>query len=188
MPRINLLPWREAARMQRGRRFLQVLAGMLVLGLALVYLADACIARVLERQQLRSQHLLQATARLDVQIRTVDELKTQRQQLLERMAVIEDLQARRGASVQLFEQLARSLPEGLYFNALDRQGDNLEISGAAESHGRISALMRNLHAAKGFAAPGLAQVKRAEGPGQGRGNLFRLSVGLVPWSPGEPLP
>ncbi|MFP3519118.1 pilus assembly protein PilN, partial [Pseudomonas sp. SIMBA_077] len=85
MARINLLPWREASRELRRRRFLQMLAMMVVLGAGVILLADAYLSRVIERQHLRNQYLGQATARLDEQIASIQALKAQRQQLLERM-------------------------------------------------------------------------------------------------------
>lgn len=177
MVRINLLPWREGARELRHRRFQQVLVVMVLLGGGLVLLADAYVNRLIERQLLRNQYLQQATARLDKQLARIQELKAQRQQLLERMVIIEDLQGNRSTSVRVFEQLVRSLPEGVYFTEVDRQGRNLAISGAAESNSRVSDLMRNLQAAEGFAVPSLAEVKNAVDAQQGPSNLFRLNVG-----------
>ncbi|AXK55216.1 PilN domain-containing protein [Pseudomonas protegens] len=185
MAGINLLPWREAARALRRRRFLQALAAMLVLGVGLVLLADACIDRLIGRQQARNQYLRQATVGLDNQIATIHQLKVQRQQLVERMGVIEDLQGSRSASVRIFQQLARSLPAGLYFTEVGLQGQSLSISGAAESNQRVSELMRNLQSAEGFAAPCLTEVKHVVAADQGLGNLFRLNVGWMPLLPQE---
>lgn len=177
---INFLPWREAARALHRRRFLQALAATLVLGLGLVLLADACIDRMIGRQQARNQYLRQAAADLDNQIASIHQLKAQRQQLVARMGVIEDLQGNRSASVRVFQQLARSLPDGLYFTAVDLLGQNLSINGVAESNNRVSELMRNLQSAEGFAAPSLTEVKNVVAADQGLGILFRLSVGRVP--------
>ncbi|QYN02012.1 PilN domain-containing protein [Pseudomonas protegens] len=185
MARINLLPWREASRELRRRRFLQMLAMMVVLGGGVILLADAYISRVIERQHLRNQYLGQATARLDEQIASIQGLKAQRQQLLERMGIIEELQGSRSNSVRIFQQLARSLPDGVYFTEVDLQGQNLGISGAAESNNRVSDLMRNLQAAEGFAAPSLTEVKNAMDAQQGLNNLFRLNVGQTPGPAGE---
>ncbi|WP_025130296.1 PilN domain-containing protein [Pseudomonas sp. PH1b] len=188
MAGINLLPWRETERALRRKRFLLALAAMVLLGLALVLLIDGFIARAIERQQARNHYLGQATARLDQQIASIHELKARRQQLLERMEVIEGLQGNRSASVRIFEQLARSLPDGVYFTEVDLQGQSLSVSGAAESNNRVSDLMRNLQAAQGFAAPSLTEVKNAAQADQGLGNLFRLSVEQVPRVPEEPKP
>ncbi|NBF07367.1 PilN domain-containing protein [Pseudomonas sp. Fl4BN1] len=186
MARINLLPWREASRELRRRRFLRALAAMIVLGGGVVLLADAYIGRLIERQRLRGQYLGQATLRLDKQIASIHELKAQRQQLLERMSIIEGLQGNRSSNVRVFQQLTRSLPDGVYFTEVDLQGQSLVISGAAESNNRVSDLMRNLQSAEGFAAPSLTKVKSAADTNQGLGNLFRLSVGQTPVLPVEP--
>ncbi|ROL78338.1 pilus assembly protein PilN [Pseudomonas protegens] len=180
MNAINLLPWRETARALRRRRFLQALAAMLVLGLGLVLLADACIDWLIGRQQARNQYLRQATTGLDSQIASIHQLKAQRQQLVERMGIIEGLQGNRSASVRVFQQLVRSLPDGLYFTEVALEGRNLSIGGVAESNNRVSELMRHLQSAEGFAAPSLTEVKNVVAADQRLGNQFRLSVERVP--------
>lgn len=179
MARINFLPWRETARVQQHRRFLQALAVIMLLGLGLVLLADVGIERLNARQQARNQYLEQANVGLDQQIAAVRELKARRQQLLERMRVIEDLQGNRPTRVRIFQELTRSVPDGLHFTEADLQGQNLSISGVAQANGRIADLLRNLQAAAGFAAPSLAEVKKAGDVQPQPSNLFRLSVGLM---------
>ncbi len=185
MARINFLPWRETARAQQQRRFLQVLAAIMLLGWALVLLAAAGIERMSARQQARNQYLEQANAGLDQQIADVRQIKVQRQQLLERMRVIEDLQGNRPTRVRIFQELARSVPDGLHFTEADLQGQNLSISGVAQANGRISDLLRNLQATAVFAAPSLAEVKKASEAQPQPSNRFRLSVGLLPLLPEE---
>lgn len=185
MARINFLPWREAARAQQQRRFLQIVAVILLLGLGLVLLIDVGIERMSARQQARNQYLEQANVDLDQQIAAVRELKAQRQQLLERMQVIEALQDSRSTRVRMFQELTRSVPDGLHFSEVDLQGQNLSISGVSQANGRISDLLRNLQATAGFAAPSLAEVKKTSEVQPQPSHLFRLSVGLMPPLPEE---
>ncbi|UMZ12562.1 PilN domain-containing protein [Pseudomonas sp. MPFS] len=180
MTRINLLPWREAARELRRRRFLGALAVTVMLGGGVVLLADAYIARAIERLHLRNQYLEQASTLLDQRIADVEALKLQRQQLLERFRVVEELQRSRASGVRVFEQLARSLPEGAYLTEIDQQGESLGISGVARANDRISELLRNLQASDGFAAPALTEVKNVAQMGRQPSNLFRLNVQQVP--------
>ncbi|KAF0862480.1 PilN domain-containing protein [Pseudomonas sp. LD120] len=180
MARINLLPWREASRQRRRQRSLRMLVAAVLLGAGMTLLADLYIEGLIERQQLRNQYLGQANELLDKQIASIQALEVRRQQLLERMDIIEALQDGRSVGVQVFEQLARSLPDGVYFTAVDRQGARLSIAGVAESNSRVSDLMRNLQSAEGFSAPSLTEVTHAAGAEQGLSNLFRLSVERTP--------
>ncbi|MGE8410964.1 MAG: PilN domain-containing protein [Pseudomonas sp.] len=188
MSRINLLPWREASRELRRRRYFRVLVVMVLLGAGVILLADVYISRIIERLHLRNQYLEQASVRLDDRLASLHELKSQRQQLIERMKIVEELQEHRSSSVQFFEQLARSLPDGVYFTELEQQGRSLDIKGAAESNERVSELLRNLQFAEGFAAPELGEVRQAAEGGQGLHNRFRLRVQQVPLSSRDLMP
>lgn len=44
----------------------------------------------------------------------------------------------------MFDQLARTVPEGVYLKKFSQKGTNLSIEGAAESNARVSAYMNSL--------------------------------------------
>ena len=60
------------------------------------------------------------------------------------MEVIQELQASRPEIVHLFDELGRTIPEGLYLTDLSQSDKNLIVNGMAQSNARISAYMRNL--------------------------------------------
>ncbi len=63
-----------------------------------------------------------------MRIKEISELKTRRQQLLARMKIIQDLQGNRPVIGHVFDQLVRTLPDGVYFRELKMQGDTLSIT------------------------------------------------------------
>jgi type IV pilus assembly protein PilN len=65
---------------------------------------------------------------VDERIKQISDLKARRQQLLERMRIIQDLQGNRPISGRIFDQLARTLPDGVYFTEVKRVGKTLSIS------------------------------------------------------------
>ena len=93
MARINLLPWREQLREERKQRFLVSLGGLLVAAAALVFLGDQYLNGEIENQQARNDFVRKEIAVLDTRIAEISELRTRRQQLLERMKIIQDLRA-----------------------------------------------------------------------------------------------
>ena len=95
MARINLLPWREQLREERKQRFLVSLGGLLVAAAALVFLGDQYLNGEIENQQARNDFVRKEIAVLDTRIAEISELRTRRQQLLERMKIIQDLQGNR---------------------------------------------------------------------------------------------
>lgn len=180
MVRINLLPWREQLREERRKRFWVAMVGVALAAVAIVLLLDERIDAAMDRQTARNAYVQREIDQLDAQVGELDELKHQRQQLLERMQVIQGLQGNRSVIAHLFDQLARTLPEGVYFKGVSKVGKTLSISGMAESNNRISELMRGLEASPWFEAPSLAEVKSAGNPEVAQASSFQLTVRQSP--------
>ncbi|WP_130927402.1 PilN domain-containing protein [Pseudomonas sp. Sample_14] len=176
MARINLLPWREERREERRKRFLLVLIGVLAGSIGAVLIADQIITAAIERQMARNDYIGKQIAVVDERIKQISELKARRQQLVERMRIIQDLQGNRQISGRVFDQLARTLPDGVYFTDVKMAGKTLSISGAAESNNRVSELMRNLDASDWFDAPSLNAVKATSADQVEQANVFQLTV------------
>ena len=179
MARINLLPWREQLREERKQQFLVSMAGVLVVACGLVFLGDQYLNASIDNQNARNDFLKKEIAVLDARIQEISELKTRRQQLLERMKIIQDLQGNRSIIARVFDQLVRTLPDGVYFTDLKMIGDSVAINGAAESNNRVSTLMRNLDGSDWLDAPNLSEVKAVTSGGVDQANVFTLSVQQV---------
>lgn len=176
MARINLLPWREELREERRKRFLLALVGVVIASVGALLIADRTISAAIDRQIARNDYIGQQIASVDERIKQISELKSRRQQLVERMRIIQDLQGNRPISGRIFDQLARTLPEGVYFTEVKMAGKTLSISGAAESNNRVSDLMRNLDASDWFDAPTLTEVKATTAGQLDQANVFQLTV------------
>ncbi|MDM9651228.1 PilN domain-containing protein [Pseudomonas wenzhouensis] len=176
MARINLLPWREQLREERKQRFLVTLVGVLVVAAGFVFLGDQLLNSAIEQQNARNEFIKREIAVLDARIKEISELKARRQQLLERMKIIQDLQGNRPIIGRVFDQLVRTLPDGVYFSSVKMVGKKIDILGAAESNNRVSNLMRNLDASEWLSAPNLTQVKATTAGALDQANVFQLSV------------
>lgn len=176
MARINLLPWREAQREERRQRFLLLLVGGVVVAVGVILLGNHWINSAIERQIARNAYVSRQIAVLDDRIRQIGELKARREQLVERMGIIQGLQGNRPVSGRVFDQLVRTLPAGVYFTEVKRVDDTLSIRGAAHASDRVSDLMRNLEGSDWFGAPSLSEVKTATPGSSDQASLFRLTV------------
>ncbi|WP_397450303.1 PilN domain-containing protein [Pseudomonas sp. NA-150] len=176
MARINLLPWREQLREERKKRFLTALVGVLVVACGAIFLGDQYISSSIEHQTARNAYIQKEIALLDVRIKDISELKARRKQLLERMKIIQDLQGNRPIIGRVFDQLARTLPDGVYFSSVKMTDKLISISGAAESNNRVSDLMRNLDASDWLDAPSLTEVKATTAGALDQANTFQLTV------------
>lgn len=174
MTNINLLPWREQLREDRKREFFVALSGVVVIAFGLLFLADRYVNGRIDNQNARNDYLRQQIAVLDQRIAEIRELRSQKEALTARMSVIQDLQGTRPVIVRLFDELVRTLPDGVYYDNVSRTGNSIRLEGVAESNALVSALMRRLEASDWFASPDLERVTAdASSP---EANRFQLTV------------
>lgn len=178
MPRINLLPWREELRKRRQRDF-GIAAGVAMgVGVAVVF---GCIriwdARINHQNQL-NERLNAEIVVLRGQIDEIAGLETQKQRLLARMEIIEQLQRSRPEIVHLFDELAERLPDGVYLTQVRQTGNRIELRGVAQSSTRVSALMRQLDASPWLTNPGLSVVETRQ-DGSTRSAQFTVFVNQI---------
>lgn len=176
MARINLLPWREQLREERKQRFLVTLAGSLIVAVGLVFLGDMLLNGAIDNQNARNQFIRNEITVLESRIKEIDELQAQRQQLIERMKIIQDLQLNRPVTARIFDQMTRTLPDGLYYESVRMKGKTISIAGAAESNNRVSELMRSMDASEWLSKATLTQVKLKTAGELEQANNFLLTV------------
>jgi type IV pilus assembly protein PilN len=178
MPRINLLPWRSELRQRRKKEFLVALAGTLVVGAGVVYLTKLTVEGWTSAQRGRNEILRSEIAQLDKQIEEINTLETQRERLVARMNVIQQLQRSRPEIVHLFDELVNTVPEGLNLTEIAQQGSRIELRGSAQSSTRVSTLMRNIDNSEFLKNPGLGGVETVT-TGLDRSSNFRVSAEQV---------
>lgn len=178
MARINLLPWRERRREQLRKEFLAVLGVTAAAGLAVVVMVHVLISNQTDYQNQRNEYLRAEIVKLDRQVAEIKDLQTRRNQLIDRMKVIQDLQGTRPVIVRVFDEIVRTLPDGVYYRSIQTSGNKIAIVGTAESNNRVSSLMRKLEASDWFANPTLKGVKANPAFGD-QGNDFELSIDIT---------
>ena len=161
MIRINLLPHRQEKRARRQRQMVGA-AGMTTgLGLLIAVLGHTYFSSNVDDQQVRNAYLTTEIDELVKQIDTIKGMQEQTRDLLARKQVVESLQTNRAQSVHLLDQLARQLPEGMWLKTLKQTGDVVNITGYAQSNGRVSTLMRNFDSSHWLEKPELVEIKAA---------------------------
>ena len=96
-------------------------------------------------------------------LKEIQQLENTKDELLSRMEVIQSLQARRPQIVHLFDEIVRTVPEGIYLTGVKQSGKSLTINGVAESNGRVSAYMRNIDASDWMSTPKLTVIETRKG-------------------------
>ncbi|NIL94059.1 MAG: pilus assembly protein PilN [Woeseiaceae bacterium] len=182
MPRINLLPWREEERKRRQREFGVALAGGVIAAIAVILLTMLAFNQMISNQESRNKRLENEIAELQKSITEIDGLERQKERLLARMEIIEELQKSRPEIVHLFDEVARQMPEGVYLNGLKQQGSRVEVRGVAQSSTRVSALMRQVDASAWMSDP---EVDRVETTQSGNSRQAEFVVYLKQVSQGD---
>ena len=187
MARINLLPWRAERRKQRQRDFYGMLGAAAVGGVLLTGLIWFYYSNQITGQHARNDFLTQKIAEVKKQNEEIDRLDTQRDRLLARKAVIEELQAKRSQMVHLFDSLVRTIPDGVVLTGIKQEGDVLTLSGRTQSNARVSTYMRNLEGSGWMKSPELTIIEaKAQENAQGSAvvdvkalpYMFELKVNL----------
>ena len=188
MARINLLPWRAERRQQRQREFYSWLAMAALAGVALSLLVWLYYSAQISGQNGRNDFLRSEIAKVDKDIEQIKELDKQKDRLLARKKVIEELQANRSQMVHLFDSLVRTIPDGVALTSLKQEGDVLTLEGRAQSNARVSDYMRNLEGSGWMTNPDLSiiEAKAMDGasaassrPGHALPYVFTLKVKLA---------
>lgn len=171
MARINLLPWREELRKERNQSFgvaMGVVAGITA---GAVFMVHLYMVSVLEHQEARNKRLNSEIAVFDKKIKEIETIEQMKRSLLARMNVIQELQSSRPVVVHLFDEMVRTLPDGVVLDSLDQTGDNVTLKGVAQSNERISTYMRALESSEWLGEPRLEVISGEDGR-----HSFTLSV------------
>lgn len=162
MPSINLLPWREEERKKRQRDFGVAMAGAVVAAIAVVMLTMFVYGQRISAQKDRNVRLQTEITEIEKKIVEIDNLERQKERLLARMEIIEQLQKSRPEIVHLFDEVVRQLPEGVYLTGMRQSGARIELRGVAQSSTRVSALMRRIDASEWLSDPEVERVETTQ--------------------------
>jgi type IV pilus assembly protein PilN len=167
MPQINLLPWRQQQRAQRQKEFGLFAGGALMAALAVTLFTSWGFSAAIDRQRERNELLKSEIADLDRQITEILGLEAQKARMRARMEIVERLQRSRPEVVHVIDQLARTLPDGVYLTSVKQTDKKLELKGIAQSSTRVSTLMRNIEASAWLSDPQLQVVETLKAGGSG---------------------
>ena len=177
MATINLRPWREERRERLKKEFIQITGLFAAAAVAIWFGWNLAVNSWVSHQQERNRLLQTEIESLDKKAKEIRELKAKKVDLVDRMKVIQGLQGTRPIIVHLFDELAKTIPDGVYYKSVDRQGNKISVVGAAESNQRVSTLMRNIDESAWFANPNLTKVQANTTLGE-QGNDFYVTFDI----------
>jgi type IV pilus assembly protein PilN len=159
MAKINLLPWRAERRANRQKEFYGMLGLAAAGGLVLSFLIWFHYSQQISGQNTRNQFLQAEIQKVEGKIKEIEALDKQKDRLLARKKVIEQLQANRSQMVHLFDSLVRTIPDGVALANIKQEGEILTLEGRAQSNARVSNYMRNLEGSGWMTNPDLSIIE-----------------------------
>jgi type IV pilus assembly protein PilN len=180
MPRINLLPWREQERKIRRREFGVAAGAAVVAALAFAGAGKLVYSGWIDAQNEKNKLLKKEIVKVDAAIADIQDLEDRKQRLVARMEIIEKLQRKRPEIVHQFDELVRTVPDGVYLTSLKQSGNKIDIRGVAQSSTRVSTFMRNIDSSTWMDNPELQVVETAKDSPTGGSSftVFANSVGV----------
>jgi len=177
MPRINLLPWREEQRKERKLAFGVAMGVALVAAGVTTFAAYLMFNSLIQAQVRRNDELRAEIKVVDKQIEEINNLESAKQKFIARMHIIEQLQRSRPEIVHVFDEIVRTLPDGVYLTGVKQTASKLKFEGVAQSSTRVSSFMRNIDASDWLKDPELEVVQTTKGSGPG--SSFTLTAAEV---------
>jgi type IV pilus assembly protein PilN len=167
MPRINLLPWREEERKERKLAFSVALGVSALSAGVLTFAVYLMFGSMIDAQERRNEQLRVEIKHLDKQIEEINDLESRKQKFIARMEIIEKLQRSRPEIVHVFDEIVRTLPDGVYLTGVKQTDKKFKFEGVAQSSTRVSSFMRNLDGSEWLRNPELevVQTTKDKGPG-----------------------
>ncbi|WP_249976887.1 PilN domain-containing protein [Vreelandella olivaria] len=160
---INLLPWREARREKRTRTFYGVLLFMLLMGVALGLGVSNIYQHQLAAQQQRNAFIATRIDRLNNEIVDVQRYQSDAERLSEQLRLFQALHNERINTVQLFNDLAASVVDGVVYQRLSRSDDRVSLSAVAGNERQVSEQLRQIANMPGLGVPVLSEVASGQG-------------------------
>ena len=154
------------------------LGGAAIAGIIFVGGGKLLYAGWRDAQDAKNTILRKEIVKLDAQIADIQDLQSRRQRLVARMEIIEKLQRKRPEIVHLFDELVKTVPEGIYLTQMKETGKKLEMKGVAQSSTRVSTFMRNIDSSSWMDNPQLQVVETSKDSPTG-GSSFTLTSDVI---------
>ncbi len=159
---INLIPWREEQKEQDKKHFMILIGLCAGLAAVIVFGVHVMFSHQISYQKDLNDYLTKEIKILDKKIAEIDAIQKEKERLLARMDIIQQLQSNRPHVVRLFDNMVRTIPDGLFLLSLNRTNAQIAIEGKAESNTRVSKFMRNIESSDWLANPLLNVIQADE--------------------------
>lgn len=164
MVRINLLPVRVSKKKEAGKQQLLLFGLVLALGVLVNGWFHGMRARELDVLEKRAAKTKADIAALDKIIGEVKSIRTQQQQLQEKLDVLDKLKQGRTGPVRMLDELTSMTPRRLWLRKLEEKAGKMTFDGGATTVEDVSQFMGALKTSKYFTD---VELKKTEAKKEG---------------------
>jgi type IV pilus assembly protein PilN len=151
MVRINLLPVRVSKKKEAGKQQLILFAVLLVVGIVVNYVWAHQRSGVYKDLRAQVDRKKSEIAQLERIIGEVKNIRTQQDQLKQKLDVLDKLKAGRSGPVKMLDELAVMTPKRLWLKKMEEKGgEKVTFEGTAATIDDVSAFMAALKTSKHF--------------------------------------
>lgn len=159
--KFNLQPWRAEKRALQKKNFIAttMLIAILIAG---ALMAERWLQlRIVEKQEAALELLNKDIARFNRAKAEVERLDTLNKEVNLQIGVIQELQSKRGLTVEMLDYIAQHTPESIFLTEISYSGTELGFRGIANNDTGVSEFMREMSGFKNFAVPQLRSIQSA---------------------------
>lgn len=157
-PMLNLLPHRETRAKESSRQLGAMAGTAAALACGVGLMMHLALGGFILQQEERNEFIKAENVRLDKDIEEIKRLNGEIHALLARKQIIESLQSDRAQTIQIMDQMVRTVPAGLYLKTLTQTGLKINVKGLAMSNDLVSTFMANIAASPYLENPELVEI------------------------------
>lgn len=160
MIRINLLPYREREKKENILRQVVVMAGCLVLFLAVLAGLTLYLENAIGGLETRIKESQARLALLNKKVGDIEAFKRDKKELEQKLSVIGALEGDRLFAVQLLDEINVAIPAGeAWLEKIVQNGPEVRLEGVARDNGTVAKFMASLEKTALFKAVDLVVSK-----------------------------
>ncbi|MBF0455902.1 MAG: PilN domain-containing protein [Magnetococcales bacterium] len=161
--RINLLPYREARRLQKVQAIAVAWGLTALVGLIAIFIAKGMIADHLSAQQITQKRNKEIIARLDEKLGEIKDINSRKKEVKARLEIIDTLSRQRNLPVFLLEAISLAIPDKVWLKEISTIEQTLTVIGYTLSNAMVADFMRRLDSSPHLAQVNLKNIAQSKG-------------------------
>ena len=160
---VNLMPFREQIKKDQMKQFYMILGFFSLIAVLFTFVTYSFVNVKIDNQQARNSYMKKENEKLDTEIKEISNLQAEINDTLGKRKVVEGLQVNRVDAVNIVNEVATQLPEGMKITSVtskvNGKNDVVTVKGTTNSNNKVSAYMTQLVDSNVFVDPRLIEIK-----------------------------